>query len=109
MNRLNSEGTLYFSNNYRGFELDEELEALYDVEEITSETIGLDFKRNQKFIVPENKKHPTTLKLKTSHHFVLNRMVASNYQFKILSIYIIYRKESISNKSYYFYLKSRYL
>ena len=48
MNRLNSEGTLYFSNNYRGFELDEELEALYDVEEITSETIGLDFKRNQK-------------------------------------------------------------
>ena len=28
--------------------LDEEIEALYKVEEITSETIGLDFKRNQK-------------------------------------------------------------
>lgn len=40
MNRLTSEGTLYFSNNYRGFEMDEEIEALYDVEEITSETIG---------------------------------------------------------------------
>ncbi|MGB5886367.1 MAG: bifunctional 23S rRNA (guanine(2069)-N(7))-methyltransferase RlmK/23S rRNA (guanine(2445)-N(2))-methyltransferase RlmL [Acinetobacter venetianus] len=48
MNRLTSDGTLYFSNNYRGFELDEEIEALYKVEEITSETIGLDFKRNQK-------------------------------------------------------------
>lgn len=47
MNRLTSEGTLYFSNNYRGFEMDEEIEALYDVEEITSETIGPDFKRNQ--------------------------------------------------------------
>jgi 23S rRNA G2069 N7-methylase RlmK/C1962 C5-methylase RlmI len=48
MNRLTSDGTLYFSNNYRGFELDEEIEAIYHVEEITSETIGLDFKRNQK-------------------------------------------------------------
>jgi 23S rRNA (guanine2445-N2)-methyltransferase / 23S rRNA (guanine2069-N7)-methyltransferase len=48
MNRLTSDGTLYFSNNYRGFELDEEIEAIYQVEEITSETIGLDFKRNQK-------------------------------------------------------------
>ena len=28
--------------------MDEEIEALYDVEEITSETIGPDFKRNQK-------------------------------------------------------------
>lgn len=36
MNRLTSEGTLYFSNNYRGFEMDEEIEALYEVEEITS-------------------------------------------------------------------------
>lgn len=47
MNRLHSEGTLYFSNNYRGFEMDEEIEAIFQVEEITSETIGLDFKRNQ--------------------------------------------------------------
>ncbi|MCU4412840.1 bifunctional 23S rRNA (guanine(2069)-N(7))-methyltransferase RlmK/23S rRNA (guanine(2445)-N(2))-methyltransferase RlmL [Acinetobacter sp. WU_MDCI_Axc73] len=48
MNRLSSEGTLYFSNNYRGFELDEEMEALFDTQEITSETIGPDFKRNHK-------------------------------------------------------------
>ncbi|HEX5382718.1 MAG TPA: bifunctional 23S rRNA (guanine(2069)-N(7))-methyltransferase RlmK/23S rRNA (guanine(2445)-N(2))-methyltransferase RlmL [Acinetobacter sp.] len=48
MNRLTTEGTLYFSNNYRGFEMDEEILAFFDVEEITSETIGPDFKRNQK-------------------------------------------------------------
>ncbi len=48
MNRLTTEGTLYFSNNYRGFELDEEIEAMFDVQEITQETIGPDFKRNQK-------------------------------------------------------------
>lgn len=46
MNRLTSGGTLYFSNNYRGFELDDEIKAFYDIEELTSETIGLDFKRN---------------------------------------------------------------
>jgi len=40
------EGTLYFSNNYRGFEMDEEVQAMFDVQEITSETIGPDFKRN---------------------------------------------------------------
>ncbi|MCG2574489.1 bifunctional 23S rRNA (guanine(2069)-N(7))-methyltransferase RlmK/23S rRNA (guanine(2445)-N(2))-methyltransferase RlmL [Acinetobacter sp. ME22] len=48
MNRLSSDGTLYFSNNYRGFELDEEIEAMFDIQEITNETIGPDFKRNQK-------------------------------------------------------------
>lgn len=48
MNRLTTEGTLYFSNNYRGFEMDEEIEAMFDIEEITQETIGPDFKRNQK-------------------------------------------------------------
>ena len=48
MNRLTTDGTLYFSNNYRGFELDEEIEAMFQVEEITSDTIGPDFKRNQK-------------------------------------------------------------
>ena len=48
MNRLTTEGTLYFSNNYRGFELDEEIEAMFDVQEITQDTIGPDFKRNQK-------------------------------------------------------------
>lgn len=48
MNRLSTEGTLYFSNNYRGFEMDEELSALFKIEEITHWTIGSDFKRNQK-------------------------------------------------------------
>ncbi|MBF7687470.1 bifunctional 23S rRNA (guanine(2069)-N(7))-methyltransferase RlmK/23S rRNA (guanine(2445)-N(2))-methyltransferase RlmL [Acinetobacter rathckeae] len=48
MNRLSSDGTLYFSNNYRGFEMSEEIEAMFDVQEITQDTIGLDFKRNQK-------------------------------------------------------------
>ncbi|MCH4247192.1 MAG: bifunctional 23S rRNA (guanine(2069)-N(7))-methyltransferase RlmK/23S rRNA (guanine(2445)-N(2))-methyltransferase RlmL [Acinetobacter populi] len=48
MNRLSTDGTLYFSNNYRGFELDEEIEAMYQVEEITHWTIGPDYKRNQK-------------------------------------------------------------
>jgi 23S rRNA (guanine2445-N2)-methyltransferase / 23S rRNA (guanine2069-N7)-methyltransferase len=48
MNRLSNEGVLYFSNNYRGFEMDEEIEAMFDVQEITQWTIGPDFKRNQK-------------------------------------------------------------
>lgn len=48
MNRLTSEGTLYFSNNYRSFELDDSLIEYFNIQEITHETIGLDFKRNQK-------------------------------------------------------------
>lgn len=48
MNRLTTEGTLYFSNNYRGFEMDAEIEALFQVQEISHDTIGADFKRNQK-------------------------------------------------------------
>ena len=48
MNRLTTDGTLYFSNNYRGFEMDEEILAFYDVQEISNETIGPDFKRNTK-------------------------------------------------------------
>ncbi len=51
MNRLSSEGTLYFSNNYRGFELDEEIEALFDAEEITHDTIYLILNEIKKFIV----------------------------------------------------------
>ena len=48
MNRLSGDGCLYFSNNFRGFELDPEIEAQFSVEEITHWTIGADFKRNQK-------------------------------------------------------------
>jgi protein-tyrosine-phosphatase len=42
----------------RVFEMDEEIEALYDVEEITSETIGPDFKRNQKIHRAWKIQHP---------------------------------------------------
>lgn len=48
MNRLSNGGTLYFSNNFRHFELDDELATRFDVQEITDKTIGFDFKRNQK-------------------------------------------------------------
>lgn len=43
MNRLTSDGVLYFSNNYTRFEFDESLMARYDVKDITHETIGFDF------------------------------------------------------------------
>ena len=58
MNRLSSDGTLYFSNNYRGFELEEEIDAMFDVEEITSWTIGPDYKRNQKIHRAWRIRHP---------------------------------------------------
>ncbi|TXJ10642.1 MAG: bifunctional 23S rRNA (guanine(2069)-N(7))-methyltransferase RlmK/23S rRNA (guanine(2445)-N(2))-methyltransferase RlmL [Acinetobacter sp.] len=48
MNRLSTDGTLYFSNNFRGFELDDELMGMFKIEEISHWTIGQDFKRNQK-------------------------------------------------------------
>lgn len=43
MNRLSADGVLYFSNNYTRFELDESLNARYDVVCITDKTIGFDF------------------------------------------------------------------
>ena len=43
MNRLTSDGVLYFSNNFTKFELDESLKQRYDVTEITHQTIGFDF------------------------------------------------------------------
>jgi 23S rRNA (guanine2445-N2)-methyltransferase / 23S rRNA (guanine2069-N7)-methyltransferase len=45
MKRLEPGGTLYFSNNFRRFVLDEELAARYRVKEITDQTIPLDFKK----------------------------------------------------------------
>jgi 23S rRNA G2069 N7-methylase RlmK/C1962 C5-methylase RlmI len=45
---LKKEGVIYFSNNFRKFELDEKkLELLFQIEEITNKTIPLDF-RNKK-------------------------------------------------------------
>ena len=48
MNRLAAGGVLYFSNNFRKFQLDEGLAARYVVEEISASTIDPDFARNQK-------------------------------------------------------------
>ena len=43
MNRLTSDGVLYFSNNFTRFELDEQLTERYDIVNITPKTIGFDF------------------------------------------------------------------
>ncbi|GAA0311425.1 bifunctional 23S rRNA (guanine(2069)-N(7))-methyltransferase RlmK/23S rRNA (guanine(2445)-N(2))-methyltransferase RlmL [Psychrobacter aestuarii] len=43
MNRLSSDGVLFFSNNFTRFELDEGLRQRYDVIDITAKTIGFDF------------------------------------------------------------------
>ena len=43
MNRLTSDGVLYFSNNFTRFELDEQLTERYDIVDITQKTIGFDF------------------------------------------------------------------
>jgi 23S rRNA (guanine2445-N2)-methyltransferase / 23S rRNA (guanine2069-N7)-methyltransferase len=48
MARLAPGGVLYFSNNFRKFQLDENLAARYQVEEITAKTIDPDFARNGK-------------------------------------------------------------
>jgi len=48
MEALNPGGILIFSNNFRQFKLDEKNFKDYNVENITGETIPLDFKRNQK-------------------------------------------------------------
>lgn len=48
MARLAPGGVLYFSNNFRKFQLDENLAARYQIEEITAKTIDPDFARNGK-------------------------------------------------------------
>ncbi len=48
MARLASGGVLYFSNNFRKFQLEENLAERYVVEEITQQTIDPDFSRNGK-------------------------------------------------------------
>ncbi|ELT96746.1 hypothetical protein CAPTEDRAFT_127483, partial [Capitella teleta] len=45
MARLRKGGVLYFSNNFRRFQLAEELEQKFNVEEITASTIDRDFQR----------------------------------------------------------------
>lgn len=48
MARLAPEGVLYFSNNFRRFELDANLAERYGVEEISAQTLDPDFARNGK-------------------------------------------------------------
>nr|WP_298138392.1 bifunctional 23S rRNA (guanine(2069)-N(7))-methyltransferase RlmK/23S rRNA (guanine(2445)-N(2))-methyltransferase RlmL [uncultured Pseudomonas sp.] len=48
MARLAPGGVLYFSNNFRKFQLDEGLGARYTVEEISASTLDPDFARNPK-------------------------------------------------------------
>ncbi|WP_322978388.1 bifunctional 23S rRNA (guanine(2069)-N(7))-methyltransferase RlmK/23S rRNA (guanine(2445)-N(2))-methyltransferase RlmL [Pseudomonas sp. C11] len=48
MARLARGGVLYFSNNFRKFQLDEGLAARYQVEEISVQTLDADFARNPK-------------------------------------------------------------
>ncbi|MDO3385758.1 bifunctional 23S rRNA (guanine(2069)-N(7))-methyltransferase RlmK/23S rRNA (guanine(2445)-N(2))-methyltransferase RlmL [Gilvimarinus sp. SDUM040013] len=45
---LTNDGVLYFSNNLRGFEIDQSLFASFSVENITKSTIDEDFSRNRK-------------------------------------------------------------
>ena len=47
MKRLEPGGSLIFSNNYRKFELDEQVSANFKVEDITRKTIGLDYDRGK--------------------------------------------------------------
>ncbi len=46
MNRLAADGVLYFSNNFRRFEFDDGLSAIFEVNDISAQTIGFDFARN---------------------------------------------------------------
>ncbi|RDL43149.1 bifunctional 23S rRNA (guanine(2069)-N(7))-methyltransferase RlmK/23S rRNA (guanine(2445)-N(2))-methyltransferase RlmL [Marinomonas piezotolerans] len=48
MARLSSSGELIFSNNYRRFELADELIERYDVTNVTHQSLDPDFERNQK-------------------------------------------------------------
>lgn len=48
MRLLNPDGILYFSTNLRQFKMDEKLKEKYSVEDITQQTIDVDFKRNHK-------------------------------------------------------------
>lgn len=43
MNRLTTEGVLYFSNNFTKFELDQAIVSRFEVKNITEQTIGFDF------------------------------------------------------------------
>jgi len=48
MKLLEKDGTLYFSNNFRRFKMDQEVLDSFDVENISAQTIDPDFQRNPK-------------------------------------------------------------
>ncbi len=48
MARLSKKGELIFSNNYRRFILDETLATEFDIDNVTKQTLDLDFDRNTK-------------------------------------------------------------
>jgi 23S rRNA (guanine2445-N2)-methyltransferase / 23S rRNA (guanine2069-N7)-methyltransferase len=48
MKLLEQDGTLYFSNNFRRFKMDQEVIDRFDVENISAQTIDPDFQRNPK-------------------------------------------------------------
>ena len=48
MQRLAKGGVLYFSTNLRRFKLDESIELSYQVQDITRQTLDLDFKHDVK-------------------------------------------------------------
>lgn len=59
MKHLSKEGTLIFSTNYTKFKMYEELADEFEVEDITDQTIGEDFKRNKKIHYCYTFKHKT--------------------------------------------------
>lgn len=46
MARVSSDGLLIFSNNFRRFRLDEELEQAFEINEVSPDTLDRDFQRN---------------------------------------------------------------
>lgn len=62
MKLLRPEGKLIFSNNFRSFIMDEEIEAVFKVRNITKQTIPFDFERNPRIHHCFTIEHPSTLK-----------------------------------------------
>lgn len=60
MARLTPDGCLYFSNNFRKFQLDPVLESRYEVEDISTDTIGFDFQRNARIHRCWRLRHPVS-------------------------------------------------
>ena len=48
MARLDRDGLLIFSTNFRRFKLDDKLSALYEIRDISQESVPVDFSRNEK-------------------------------------------------------------